>query len=117
MRGATNGITCGKILHLDDLDKRIDLARLLVFRLERLSVDSYWAHRASGVRGSLLRSLDQFESSQELDQQDYIIQEMEHLDQLIKIGFEILENAAKEIRPPAEDTLNRREISNQTPPN
>ena len=36
----------------------IDQALLLISRLERLSADSYWAHRASGLRGALLRSLD-----------------------------------------------------------
>ena len=34
------------------------LIQLLLARLERISVDSPLAHRASGVRGSLLRSLD-----------------------------------------------------------
>jgi hypothetical protein len=36
-----------------------DLALLLITRLERLSADSYWAHQASGLRGSLLRSLEE----------------------------------------------------------
>ena len=31
---------------------------MLVARLERLSADSYWAHQASGVRGSLLRLME-----------------------------------------------------------
>ncbi len=31
---------------------------MLIARLERLSADSYWAHQASGVRGSLLRLLE-----------------------------------------------------------
>jgi hypothetical protein len=31
---------------------------MLSERLERISADSIWAHRASGVRGSLLRILD-----------------------------------------------------------
>jgi hypothetical protein len=83
---------------MGDLDQRIDLAILLVIRLERLSVDSYWAHRASGLRGSLLRFLDQIESSPEVNVQNGNRKELEHLDQLIKSGFEILENAAREIR-------------------
>jgi hypothetical protein len=90
---------------VDSLDQRIDLARLLVFRLERLSADSYWAHRASGLRGSLLKSLDQIESNPKVFMQNESRKELEHLDQLIKNGFEILENAAREIRPPAEDTF------------
>ena len=36
---------------------QVDLARQLASRLERLSADSVWAHRASGVRGALLRWL------------------------------------------------------------
>ncbi|HET6846545.1 MAG TPA: hypothetical protein VFH29_06895 [Anaerolineales bacterium] len=34
------------------------LVQLLLARLERVSADSPLAHRASGVRGALLRSLD-----------------------------------------------------------
>jgi hypothetical protein len=45
-------------LEENGLEQQIDLARMLVARLERLSADSYWAHQASGVRGSLLRVLD-----------------------------------------------------------
>ena len=33
------------------------LIALLLARLERVSVDSYWAHRASGIRGHCLRLL------------------------------------------------------------
>jgi len=35
------------------------LARMLAERLERISADSVWAHKASGVRGALLRVLGQ----------------------------------------------------------
>jgi hypothetical protein len=91
---------------VDDLDQRIDLTRLLVSRLERLSVDSYWAHRASGLRGSLLRSLDQIESIPEVNVRNGNRKELEHLDLLIKSGFEILENAAREIRPPEKGKSN-----------
>jgi len=37
---------------------KIKLARLLAFRLERISADSVWAHRSSGVRGSILKLTD-----------------------------------------------------------
>jgi hypothetical protein len=46
-------------LEQNGIERQIVLARLLVTRLERLSADSYWAHQASGVRGSLLRALEQ----------------------------------------------------------
>ncbi len=35
------------------------LVPLLIERLERLSADSPWAHRASGLRRALLRSLEE----------------------------------------------------------
>lgn len=97
-----NVIIFEKNSRVDDLNRRHDLSRLLIFRLERLSADSYWAHRASGIRGSLLRSLDQIESGQNLNQTADKILKLEHLDQLIKDGFEILEKATREIRTPGE---------------
>jgi hypothetical protein len=60
--------------------------------LERLSADSVWAHRASGLRGSLLKALDNLETRQPTPA------EMSELNRLIQIGFEILEKAAREIR-------------------
>ncbi|GAB4457369.1 MAG: hypothetical protein Kow0070_09320 [Anaerolineales bacterium] len=39
----------------------IHLLRMLTERLERISADSVWAHRASGVRGSLLRLMEEGE--------------------------------------------------------
>jgi hypothetical protein len=66
------------------VDGQRDLIEMLVDRLERLSADSYWAHQASGVRGSLLRII-----------------ENDHLDSpqaayLLDKGFEFLEKAARE---------------------
>lgn len=34
----------------------------LISRLERLSADSAWAHRAAGVRGGLLKAQEELES-------------------------------------------------------
>lgn len=48
-------------------DQQLGNARMLVARLERLSADSYWAHQASGLRGSLLRCLEQVRESQAID--------------------------------------------------
>ncbi len=64
------------------------LIRLLLPRLERISVDSYWAHRASGVRGALVKLLEQMESGAEVDPIS--------LKRNISIGFEILKEAAEE---------------------
>ncbi len=47
--------------------EQIQMLQMLLARLERVSVDSYWAHRASGVRGSLLRSLEILEAGQPVD--------------------------------------------------
>ena len=60
--------------------------------LERLSADSIWAHRASGLRGSLLRAL----AGLEIRQPTPI--ESSELNRLVQVGFDILEKAAREIR-------------------
>jgi len=62
------------------------LILLLLTRLERISVDSYWAHRASGVRGELLRALEKMENGSQNSDSDILITK----------GFEILNEAAKE---------------------
>ncbi len=67
---------------------QIRLIRLLLSRLERVSVDSYWAHRASGVRGALLRALEKVEAGQAVDESG--------LRRLMDRGFKILEQAAQE---------------------
>jgi hypothetical protein len=66
------------------------LIRLLLPRLERISVDSYWAHRASGVRGALSKMLERMERGIPIDQAA--------LNGTILIGFDILNEAAKEYR-------------------
>lgn len=66
------------------------LIHLLLARLERISVDSYWAHRASGVRGALIRSMEAYEIHQDAD--------IQTLESLSKLGFQILERAAREKR-------------------
>ena len=75
----------------------LELAKLLVQRLERLSADSYWAHRASGLRGSLLRTLDKFEQESNISLDASQNSDLEHLEQLIWVGFDFLEKAAREI--------------------
>lgn len=68
--------------------EQIQLIKLLLARLERVSVDSYWAHRASGVRGALLKALEKIEAGQAVDGSA--------LKRLTDKGFQILERAAKE---------------------
>jgi hypothetical protein len=74
-------------------DPRVELLRLLTTRLERLSVDSIWARRASGLRGSLVKAIENADAGKPSTS--------EHLDMLIDRSFEILRNAAREI-PDAE---------------
>ena len=69
-------------------EKTLSLIRLLIARLERISADSFWAHRASGVKGSLLRMLEKSEKRHPMQQF-----ELKHL---LDLGFFILEKAAKE---------------------
>jgi hypothetical protein len=69
-------------------EKTLSLIRLLIARLERISADSVWAHRASGVKGSLLKTLEKFEEG-ETEQAHEVMQ-------TVDMGFSILEKAAKE---------------------
>jgi hypothetical protein len=73
-------------MNLSEPDEK--LIHLLLPRLERISVDSYWAHRASGVRGALVRLLEQIEAGAEVDPLS--------LKRNISAGFEILREAAQE---------------------
>jgi hypothetical protein len=69
--------------------RQLELLRLLAARLERLSVDSHWARRASGLRGNLIKVLEEADSGQEIPPA--------RLDPLVERAFEILRLAAGEI--------------------
>ena len=73
-----------------DSTEELKLIRLLLQRLERVSVDSYWAHRASGIRGGLIRNIEELEQGAPAGQAN--------TDQLISSAFEILTRAAREKR-------------------
>ena len=62
--------------------------RLLLARLERISADSETAHRASGVRGALLRMLEKLEAGDDVSGSE--------LKRLIDAGYGLLQRAAKE---------------------
>ncbi|HET6594616.1 MAG TPA: hypothetical protein VFG81_03270 [Anaerolineales bacterium] len=64
------------------------LISLLLARLERISVDSYWAHRASGVRGALVKLMVQMETGEPIDPLSLHVN--------LTVGFEILKRAAEE---------------------
>jgi hypothetical protein len=85
-------------------DPRIELLSMLTRRLERLSVDSVWARRASGLRGSLIKALIAAEAGASPSP--------EQLDLLIERSFEILSKAAREI--PDRDQSLLREIKGKT---
>ena len=72
--------------------KDVELIKRLIDRLEHLSADSSYAHRASGLRGSLLRYVEYLETDESMSPE-----ERAQLDQLVEYGFEILELAAKEV--------------------
>jgi hypothetical protein len=70
--------------------EEIKLIKLLLERLERVSVDSYWAHRASGIRGGLLNQLEVLEKGTLAGQAS--------ISELISSAFDILTRAAREKR-------------------
>ena len=90
-------------------ERQVASARLLVSRLERLSADSYWAHQASGLRGSLLRCLQQIESppGTTAPESEMQTRDWQHLDELVERGFEILVLAARAMRRPTPRLLKR----------
>lgn len=75
------------------------LLRLLVSRLEHLSVDSHWARRASGLRGNIVKVLEEADSGQKVS--------TARLELLIETAFDILRRAAQDI-PDSEELLKRR---------
>ena len=81
------------------LANRTQLLRLLVSRLERLSVDSHWARRASGLRGNIVKLLEEADAGLEIS--------TARLDLLTDAAFDILRRAAQDI-PDLEDLLRRR---------
>jgi hypothetical protein len=78
----------GAFVLMESLQSNEKIIRLLLPRLERISVDSYWAHRASGVRGALVKILERIETGDEIDPA--------FLKSNVSMGFEILREAAEE---------------------
>jgi len=48
-------------------EKCIKLIQLLLARLERISANPVWAHRASGISGVLIRVVEQLKTDQIVD--------------------------------------------------
>ena len=80
----------------------IEQARLLAARLERLTPDSPWAHKASGCRGTLLRLIERLERGLHLQSPSRRTPtppkpaDLLALEAAIQHGFQILESAAKD---------------------
>ena len=73
------------------INELIDTIRFLLAKLERISADSVVAHRASGIRGSMLRALEQFEAGNPPPEAA--------LQRMIAVGYVLLQKAAREIGP------------------
>jgi hypothetical protein len=81
------------------LSDSLQLLRLLTVRLERLSVDSHWARRASGLRGNIIKVLEEADAGETIS--------VARLDLLTGSAFDILRRAAQDI-PDLEVLLKRR---------
>lgn len=73
-------------------DTHIAYLRLLAARMERLSADSIWARRASGLRRSLIKALDAKAETGEM--------ELATAELLTNACLDILRKAALEIPDP-----------------
>ncbi len=62
--------------------------QFLLARLERISADSVVAHRASGVRGAMLRLVERLEKGRPVQGGE--------VKRLIESGYSLLEKAAEE---------------------
>jgi hypothetical protein len=71
----------------------LNQAWMLASRLEKLSADSIWARRSSGVRGNLLRELEFARAARNSELNKT---QREHLLSLLEIGFDYLERGARE---------------------
>jgi len=78
---------------------QFQLLRLLTSRLERLSVDSHWARRANGLRGNIVKVLEEADSGHSVSS--------DRVDLLTDAAFDILRRAAQDI-PDLEEFLKRR---------
>ena len=79
-----------------DEEKLVEQAEILVSRLERISADSVWAHRSSGLRGGLLRLLENWEAGERKTGGGAEITALENLACMIQAGYSMLERAARE---------------------
>ena len=84
---------------MDQKTVLLEQAETLVSRLERLSADSIWAHRVSGYRGALLRSIEKVKANghaADMAKTDET-EELRYLANLLDQGYILLEKAAREL--------------------
>jgi hypothetical protein len=77
-------------------EQLLEQAKLVIYRLERISADSVWAHRSSGQRGALLKWVESFEKGEQSQATGEDVADLITLENLIRAGYEILEKAALE---------------------
>ena len=82
--------------------RQVDLLRLLTFRMERLSADSIWARRASGLRRSLVKAIESIDNGGE--------ETPDHIQQLIIASMDMLTKAAQELPDPENPFYKQRPI-------
>ena len=82
------------------ISKQVELLRLLASRLERLSADSRWSRRASGLRGNIIKVLEEVDAG--------IPVPASRLDLLTNVAFDILRHAAEDI-PDIEAMLRKKD--------
>ena len=80
------------------VEARLNLIRMIVQRMERMSADSSWTHIASGCRGSILKLLDRLDGFS--DPETLPAEDIASLDLLIDHGLDLLAKAAREIGDP-----------------
>ena len=66
------------------LSRYLQQAELLLPRLERIAPDSSWAHRATGLRRTLMRLIQTSDPNPA------------QLEEMVRVGFFILESAARD---------------------
>jgi hypothetical protein len=84
--------------------EEFELLQLLADRLERLSADSHWARRASGLRGNILKIIEEAGSHGKIKRA--------RVNLLINSAFNILSQAAREI-PDLESILKKYQSMNR----
>ena len=94
------------------LQLRLEQAKEVVRRLERVSADSCWAHQSSGVRGSLWRTIERLEKAR-LGKASFRPDDLIYLENLLNEAHAMLVAAAREIPAPQ---ANNHPSGQETPP-